>query len=151
MTKLLPTELIGSYALPSWLWIATERIEHQGDLGESDIDEILDDAANMTVWDQARAGLDVLTDGEMRRRDFIQNFYSRFTGLNELPPARRFGSAGYDQNPRYEVIDRITAPQGLGIVSEINHLKQVADQAIKICVPGPMTLTLPLILKGGYY
>src|SRR5262245_8359394 len=119
MTNLLPTELIGSYALPSWLWITLERIEHESDLGESDIRETLDDAVRIAVLDQERAGLDVITDGEMRRRDFIQNFYGLLTGLKQLPPARRFGSAGYDQNPRYQVVDRVTAPVGLGIEPEV--------------------------------
>src|SRR4029077_3007535 len=105
MKPLFPTELIGSYALPSWLWIALERIEHQGDLGETDIRETLDDAVQLAVLDQKRAGLDVITDGEMRRRHFIQNFYGLLPGLKRLPPARHFGPAGYDQNPRYEVLD----------------------------------------------
>ncbi len=150
MKYLLPTELIGSYALPSWLHIAIERIEHEGDLGETDIRETLDDAIFIAVNDQERAGLDVITDGEMRRRDFIQNFYGSLTGLRKIKPARAFGAAGYDQNPRYEVIDRVTAPQGLGIVPETSFLKSVTTKPVKICVPGPMTLATPLILKGGY-
>src|SRR5207248_7891139 len=93
---LLPTELVGSYALPSWLWIVLERLEQEGDLGETDIRESLDDAVNVAVLDQERAGVDVITDGEMRRRDFIQSFYGRLDGLRRLAPARRFGAAGYD-------------------------------------------------------
>jgi 5-methyltetrahydropteroyltriglutamate--homocysteine methyltransferase len=150
MTPLLPTELIGSYALPSWLWVVLERIEHQGDLGETDVGESLDDAVRIAVHDQERAGLDVLTDGEMRRRDFIQNFYGQLTGLKRLPPARRFGAAGYDQNPRYEVVDPVRAPAGLGIVPEVALLRAVTSKPIKVCVPGPITLSLPLILRGGY-
>lgn len=150
MPTLLPTELIGSYALPSWLWIALERIEHQGDLGETDIRELLDDAVRIAVLDQERAGLDIITDGEMRRRDFIQNFYGLLTGLTRLPPARNFGAAGYDQNPRYQVVDRVRAPTGLGIVPEVALLRAVTSKPIKVCVPGPITLSLPLILRDGY-
>lgn len=150
MNKLLPTELIGSYALPSWLWMVIERVEQRDTLGESDIREALDDAVNIALLDQERAGIDTVTDGEMRRRDFIQNFYGLMTGLNKLPPARILGAAGYDQNPRYEVVDRITAPEGLGIVQEVEYLKQHTDRPFKICVPGPVTLSLPLVLKGGY-
>jgi 5-methyltetrahydropteroyltriglutamate--homocysteine methyltransferase len=148
---LLPTELVGSYALPSWLWLAIERIENEGDLRETDVRETLDDAVKIAVCDQERAGLDVLTDGEMRRRDFIQNFYGRLAGLRKIEPTRTFGAAGYDQNPRYAVVDRVTAADGLGIVAELEQLREIAPRAaVKICVPGPMTLTLPLILKGGY-
>lgn len=150
MNRLLPTELVGSYALPSWLCVVMERIEQQGDLEETDIRETLDDAVNIAVLDQERAGLDILTDGEMRRRDFIQSFYGRLTGLRKLPPGRRFGAAGYDQNPRYEVMERVSAPNGLGIVPEIEYLREVTSKPVKICVPGPMTLSLPLILKSGY-
>jgi len=150
MNQLLPTELIGSYALPSWLWMAIERAEERGDLGESDIDETLNDAVNMALLDQQKAGIDVLTDGEMRRRDFIQNFYGLMSGLNKIAPKRTFGSAGYDQNPRYEVIDSVTAPNGLGIVEELDYMQTQTDKPYKICVPGPITLSLPLILKGGY-
>lgn len=150
MATLFPTELIGSYALPSWLWVVLERIEHEGDLGESDIRETLDDAVLLAVHDQELAGLDVITDGEMRRRDFIQNFYGLLTGLRRLPPARKFGAAGYDQNPRYEVIDRVMAPNGLGILDEVAQLKAVTKKPIKVCVPGPITLSLPLLVRAGY-
>jgi 5-methyltetrahydropteroyltriglutamate--homocysteine methyltransferase len=148
--RLLPTELIGSYALPGWLSLVVERAEARGDLGESDIEEALDDAVRVALHDQERAGLDVITDGEMRRRDFIQNFYGLLTGLRKLEPLRRVGAAGYDQNPRYEVIDRLTAPDGLGIVAELNKLRRETPASVKVCVPGPMTLALPLILVSGY-
>ncbi len=147
MTKLLPTELIGSYALPSWLHVT---LQHRGDLGADDLSEALDDAVRIAVFDQEHAGLDVITDGEMRRRDFIQSFYDRFTGLRALPPARRFGAAGYDQNARHEVVDKITAPRGLGIVEEFQFLRSLSGAPVKICLPGAMTLALPLILHAGY-
>ena len=147
MAKLLPTELIGSYALPSWLYIALDR---HADLGESDLCETLDDAVRLAVLDQQSAGLDVITDGEMRRCDFIQSFYGRLTGLRTLAPKRRFGAAGYDQNPLHEVIDKITAPTGLGIVEELLFLQAMTKGPIKVCVPGPMTLALPLQIKNGY-
>jgi 5-methyltetrahydropteroyltriglutamate--homocysteine methyltransferase len=148
---LLPTELVGSYALPSWLLIAEERQEHVADLGASDIAELLDDAVKIAVFDQEQAGLDVLTDGEMRRRDFIQGFYGRLAGVRELPPARRFGAAGYDQNPMYEVVDRVTAPTGLGIVPELACLRSLTSKPLKICLPGPLTLAQPLTFATDYY
>ena len=77
MAALLPTELIGSYALPSWLWVVIDRVESQNDLGEADLRETLDNAVNIALADQERAGIDIVTDGEMRRRDFIQNSMTR--------------------------------------------------------------------------
>jgi 5-methyltetrahydropteroyltriglutamate--homocysteine methyltransferase len=150
MPHLLPTELIGSYALPSWLWIVIDRIEAQDDLGESDLRETLDDAAAIALGDQLRAGVDIVTDGEMRRRDFIQSFYGRIQGVQSDAPERRFGAAGYDQNPRHQVVDRVAAPRGLGIAHEVEYLKQRTDRKFKICVPGPITLSMPLAITSGY-
>lgn len=148
--SLFPTELTGSYALPSWLHVVIDRAELRNDLGEADVAETLDDAVRIAVADQERAGLDVLTDGEMRRQDFIQGFFGLLTGVRKLSPARRLGAAGYDQNPRYEVIDRVTAPVGLGIRAELAFLKQHTSKPVKICVPGPITLTSPLTVLSGY-
>ena len=150
MEKRLATELVGSYALPAWLHIFQEWVEEQRELGETEIRETLDDAVKISVYEQEEAGLDIITDGEMQRRDFIQNFYGRLTGLRQLPPARRLGAAGYDQNPQYEVIDQVAAPEGLGIVAELDYLKTVTSKPKKVCVPGPMTLSLPLILRAVY-
>ena len=132
----LSTELVGSYAIPSWLWIALERVEEKDDLGDADLRETLDDAVSIAVIDQERAGLDVITDGEMCRRDFIQSFYTRIHGLVKLAPERRFGAAGYDQNPRYVATDRLSAPDGLGIVAEYARLAGLTSKPTKICVPG---------------
>ena len=73
-----------------------------------------------------------------RRRDFIQSFYGRLQGLRQLPPERRFGAAGYDQNPRYEVVDRVTAPGGLRIVTEIHYLKQITTRPVKVYEVDPL-------------
>jgi len=149
--KLLPTELVGSYAVPGWVWIALERVETQNDLGAVDIAELIDDSVSIAIADQENAGVDVLTDGEMARRDFIQSFYGRLTGVVTQSPSRRFGAAGYDQNPRHEVVGEVTAPNGLGIVDELRRLAN-ASKPTKICVPGPLTLAAPLIIRreSGY-
>ena len=145
---LYPTELIGSYALPGWL-IAFEERAAAEDLGDSDIGEALDDAVNVALFDQECAGVDVVTDGEMRRRDFIQGFYGRITGLTSLPPERLLGAAGYDQNPRYRVDGQLRATGGLGICAEVDYLRHLTDKPIKVCVPGPVTMSLPLLLPDG--
>lgn len=143
---LYPTEMMGSYALPSWLIALEERVAVTDDLGEADIAEALDDAVKVALFDQERAGVDVVTDGEMRRRDFIQGFYGRITGLTQLPPVRVLGAAGYDQNPRYLVDGSLHAADGLGICAEVDYLRRLTVKAIKVCVPGPVTMSLPLLL-----
>ena len=145
---ILPTSVIGSYALPGWLWTAVEAIR-AGKYGQTDARETFDDAVQLAVRDQERAGVDVITDGEMRRWMFVQGFYSHFTGLEELPPLRTQGVYGYDSPPRYRLVERITAPEGLGIVAELAFLRRHTERAIKMTCPGPLTLTIHMQARAG--
>ena len=81
---LIPTSTIGSYAPPSWLCVTLEAIG-RGEFGETDINETFDDAVRTAIADQERAGVDIITEGEMRRQDFVLGFYERLTGLEQLP------------------------------------------------------------------
>ena len=71
---LLPTSVVGSHALPGWLHSMVGEID-SGKYGETDIKETYDDAVDLAILDQERAGIDVITDGEMRRSFFVQGFY----------------------------------------------------------------------------
>ena len=110
--KLLPTSVIGSYATPGWLWTALDEIK-AGRYGSTDERETFNDAVNIAIRDQEKAGIDIITDGEMRRFFFVQNFYGRMTGLESQDPLRRTGLYAYDSVPRYIPQERITVPQGL--------------------------------------
>lgn len=145
---ILPTSVIGSYALPSWLWTAVEAIRADK-YGPTDIRETFDDAVNLAIRDQERAGVDVITDGEMRRWMFVQGFYDSFTGLEQIPPLRTQGVYGYDSPPRYRLLERITAPKGLGIVDEFRYLREQTEHAIKMTCPGPLTLTIHMQTRPG--
>ena len=79
MTRmLLPTSVIGSYALPSWLWLAREAMA-AGRYGARDIAETLEDATRLAIDDQIEAGVDIISDGEMRRTNFILGFYGHLS------------------------------------------------------------------------
>lgn len=145
---LLPTSVIGSHALPSWVWTAMEAIR-AGTYGPTDVRETLDDAVNAAIRDQERAGVDVITDGEMRRWYFVQGFYDLFTGLEKLEPLRTQGVYGYDSPPRYRVTDRVTCPDGLGITGEWNYARHQADHPMKVTCPGPLTLTIHMQVRKG--
>jgi 5-methyltetrahydropteroyltriglutamate--homocysteine methyltransferase len=145
---LLPTSVVGSHALPSWVWTAVEAIRADK-YGPTDIRETFDDAVNVAVRDQERAGVDVITDGEMRRWYFVQGFYESFTGLEQIPPLRTQGVYGYDSPPRYRVVDKVTSPQGLGVVPEFEYLRRNTDRAIKMTCPGPLTLTIHMQVRKG--
>jgi 5-methyltetrahydropteroyltriglutamate--homocysteine methyltransferase len=146
---LIPTTVCGSHGLPSWLHLVREAAE-AGRLGPADLQESHEDAVRIAIRDQIEAGIDVISDGEMRRVTFIRGFYDRLSGIRPLPIPRRLGPPNYDTHCPYEVVDRITAPQGLGIVDEYRFARPLAEGPLRVAVPGPITLLIPL-RRGGPY
>ncbi|HEU5315828.1 MAG TPA: cobalamin-independent methionine synthase II family protein [Chloroflexota bacterium] len=141
-TSLLPTSVIGSWAWPAWLHVALES-NARGELGPDDVAETQDDAVDLAIRDQEDAGVDVITDGEMRRAGFFTaSFYGHLTGLEELPPRRKVGVVGHDQRESYRAVGQVTAPNGLGLVAEYDYLRRRATRAagVKSTCPGPYTL-----------
>ncbi len=143
---ILPTSVIGSHAYPSWMLTGLEAIE-AGRYGETDRQELFDDAVNIAVLDQERTGIDIVSDGEMRRWYFVQSFYRRMGGLERLEPLRKVGVYGYDSVPRYRPTARVTIPRGLGIVEEFKYLQKRTQKRIKATCPGPVTLTIHIRIK----
>ena len=147
---LLPTTVVGSHGLPGWFHHALEGVD-AGRFGPTDARELYDDAVALAVADQVDAGVDVITDGEMRRWKFIQGFYSRMTGIEAQGTLRQLGPEGYDSVPRYEAKARIEVPHGLGIVEEFSHLRSITDHAIKATCPGPATLSIHIRERPSVY
>jgi 5-methyltetrahydropteroyltriglutamate--homocysteine methyltransferase len=147
---LVPTTVVGSHGLPSWLHLVREAAQ-AGRLGPVDLQEAADDAVRIAMRDQIEAGVDVISDGEMRRVTFIRGFYERLTGLRALPVPRRLGPPHYDTHAPFEVVDRVTAPDGLGLVDEFRFARPHAgERPLRVAVPGPMTLLMPL-RRGAPY
>lgn len=142
---LLPTTVVGSHAYPGWFYTALEEIE-QNRYGTTDAREALDDAVNAAILDQERTGVDIISDGEMRRWYFVQSFYRHMEGLTLQPELRKVGVYGYDMPPRYRPVERITVPKGLGIVEEFRYARQVATKPLKVTCPGPLTLGIHIQL-----
>ena len=149
LPKLLPTSVVGSHGLPGWVWLAREAMA-QGRLGALDVRELLEDATQVAILDQERAGVDVLTTGEMGRVRFIIGFYDSITGIRPLPAPRQLGQPLWDTNTPFEVVEKISAPHGLGIVDEYTLARTLTDKPLKATVPGPYTLLVPLKLGGAY-
>ena len=145
----LPTSVVGSHGLPGWVWLAREAME-QDRLGQSDLRELMEDATLVALADQERAGVDVVSTGEMMRVRFIIGFYDHITGIKTLPAPRKLGQPLWDTNTPFEVTGKITAPHGLGIVEEFKLARSLTNRPIKATVPGPYTLLVPLKLGGGY-
>ena len=146
---LLPTSVVGSHGLPGWVWLAREAME-AGRMGAIDVRELMEDATQAALLDQERAGVDVASTGEMMRVRFIVGFYDRLTGIRPLAPTRKLGQPLWDTNSPFEVVERIAAPEGLGIVEEFKLARGLTAKPIKATVPGPYTLLVPLKLGGGY-
>jgi 5-methyltetrahydropteroyltriglutamate--homocysteine methyltransferase len=137
---MLLTSVIGSYAWPAWLHTALEAARH-GEYGPEDMKEAQDDAVDLALRDQEDAGVDIITDGEMRRVGFFTaEFYGHMTGLRELPPRRKMGVGGHDQRESYEAVEPVQAPEGLGLVAEYSYARTRTKRPIKMPCPGPYTL-----------
>lgn len=143
----LPTSVVGSHCWPAWLssGIAAAR---RGEFGAADLAEMLDDAVDAALRDQEDAGVDLVSDGEMRRSGFFTaEFYSHLTGVRTVEPERRWGPSGHDQQHRFEVLEPIAAPHGLGVVEEFAYAQKRTSRPLKTTLPGPFTLSGRLI--GG--
>ncbi len=147
---MLKTSVIGSYAIPSWLISSTEAMS-RGEYGPLDVQETLDDAVDMALCDQEDAGIDIVSDGEMRRFGFFTaGFYGHLDGLQALEPLRKLGSGGHDQRERYEAVEPFSAPNGLGLVDEFLYANTRTERPLKVTCPGPYTLA-GRIQTGGIY
>lgn len=137
----LLTSVVGSHARPSWFVSGLDAAE-RGELGSADIAEMLDDAVDLAIRDQERAGIEVISDGEMRRAGFFTaEFYRHLTGVRPVAPARRLGAGGHDQQHRLVVVEPIAAPDGLGVVAEFEAARSRTARPLKVTLPGPYTLS----------
>ena len=113
--------------------------------------EMLDDAVDLAIRDQEAAGIDLITDGEMRRAGFFTaEFYRHLTGVRPLPADRRLGAGGHDQQHRFEVVEPIAAPNGLGVVAEFSYARGRTARPLKVTIPGPYTLSGRLTYGPGH-
>ena len=137
---LIPTAVVGSHGRPGW-WFAGVKAIERGEFGPADLEELLDDAADTAIRDMERAGIDIITDGEVRRLDgYVDSYYAIIKGIEPIPVRRRAGPWGYDQQTRYEAVGRIeTPPGGLGIVKEFEYLRTHTTRATKATCAGPLT------------
>src|SRR5687767_15561417 len=114
---LIPTAVVGSHGKPGW-WFTLVKAYEAGEAGPADLEEMFDDAADAAIRDMERAGIDIITDGEVRRLDgYVDSYYAIIQGIRPLAASRKVGPWGYDQQTRYEAVGPIeTPPGGLGII-----------------------------------
>lgn len=162
----LTTQLVGSYSKPNWL-IRHHRVTtpyHDGTFWRPDAEvlrEAQDDATLLSIADQERAGLDIITDGEQRRQRFDAYFF-RFQGLDTVNLApwtvsrRDMSFIEVDA----EVSDRLATAQAPRVVGELGwpgpialedlrFLKRHTSRPVKMTVIGPLTTACRLV--NEYY
>ena len=137
---LIPTAVVGSHGKPAW-WFTLVKALEAGQAGPADLEEMFDDAADTAIRDMEGAGIDIITDGEVRRLDgYVDSYYAIIKGISPLPVQRKVGPWGYDQQTRYEAVGRIETPSGgLGIVKEFEYLKARTRRRTKATCAGPLT------------
>jgi 5-methyltetrahydropteroyltriglutamate--homocysteine methyltransferase len=132
---ILPTTVVGSYSMPGWLErLKTEYFARR--ISRHDLDEIHDTAVKAAIKDQEVAGIDIITDGELRRDNMIDYFVERLPGVQIDRSSKKFYYDFYDSS----VIGKLPiAP--LGLVGDFRFLVANTERETKFCVTGPHSLT----------
>jgi 5-methyltetrahydropteroyltriglutamate--homocysteine methyltransferase len=148
MEPRIPTSLVGSYAQPEWL-IDRERLRGRfpprvraTELWRIDpqyIEEAQDDATRLAILDQERAGLDVVTDGEMRRESYSNRFATALDGVDVDNPGTALDRSGHP-NPVPRVVGPVARRRPVQ-VRDAEFLLAHTSRTTKMTVPGPFTMS----------
>jgi 5-methyltetrahydropteroyltriglutamate--homocysteine methyltransferase len=142
----LPTTVVGSYSVPEWL----ERLKteyYQRRISASHLAEIHDVAIKAAVKDQELAGIDIVSDGELRRDNDIDYFLARMPGVHIPQRAKADYYDYYDA----EVSRPLPAGEGvsLGLATDFGFTRQLTDRPVKFSFTGPFSLSRR-IRNGAY-
>ena len=146
--KILPTTVVGSYVQPDWLVdrdmlksMVPPRVRAR-DIWRIPPDQLEDaqDAATLAaIHDMENAGIDIITDGEIRRESYSNRFATALSGVDIDNPAEVPGRSG-----KPITVPRITGPihrTRAVEVRDVEFLRGNTDRTIKITMPGPFTMT----------
>jgi 5-methyltetrahydropteroyltriglutamate--homocysteine methyltransferase len=153
---LLPTSLVGSYAQPDWLidrkklagrFPPRVRAKELWRVAPEFLDQAQDDATLIAIRDQERAGLDIVTDGEMRRESYSNRFATALEGVDIDNPGTALDRSGHP-NPVPRVVGKVRRKHPVE-VRDVQFLRANTDRMIKITVPGPFTMSQQA--QNGFY
>jgi 5-methyltetrahydropteroyltriglutamate--homocysteine methyltransferase len=140
---ILPTTVVGSYSMPGWLErLKTEYFARR--ISRHELDEIHDTAVKATIKDQEVCGLDIVTDGEVRRDNMIDYFAERLPGVQTDHTSKKFYYDFYDSVVRGKL-----PMASMRLADDFRFLSQFTERATKFCVTGPHTLVKRI--KDEYY
>ena len=145
---LFPSTIVGSYPQPDWL-IDREKLSKQfpprtraRELWRIDpayLSAAQDDATRLAIQDQERAGLDIISDGEIRRESYSNHFATALDGLDLDNPGQTL-----DRSGERVYVPRIVGPirrkHAVG-VDDVKFLRAHTDRRIKFTIPGPFTMS----------
>src|ERR1700724_3200289 len=148
MATLLPTVLVGSYPQPDWLidrqklagrFPPRVRAKELWRVAPEWLEQAQDDATLLAIRDQERAGLDIITDGEMRRESYSNRFATALDGVDIDNPGTALDRSGHP-NPVPRVVGKIRRKRPVE-VRDVQFLRANTDRMIKVTVPGPYTMS----------
>ncbi len=148
MPKLLPTTLVGSYAQPDWLidreklakrFPPRVRAKELWRIPPEYLAQAQNDATLLAIRDQERAGLDIVTDGEMRRESYSNRFATALEGVDIDNPGTALDRSGHP-NPVPRVTGKVRRKHPVE-VEDVKFLRANTDRMIKMTVPGPFTMS----------
>ncbi|WP_312428387.1 uroporphyrinogen decarboxylase family protein [Achromobacter sp.] len=147
MSILLPTTLVGSYAQPDWLidrkrlgdrFPPRVRAKELWRVAPEWLEQAQDDATLLAIRDQETAGIDIITDGEVRRESYSNRFATALEGVDLDNPGEALDRSGHP-NPVPRVVGKIRRKHAVQ-VRDVQFLRVNTDRQIKITVPGPFTM-----------
>ena len=145
---LLPTSLVGSYAQPEWLidrkklagrFPPRVRAKELWTVPPEHLAQAQDDATLLAIHDQERAGLDIITDGEMRRESYSNRFATALEGVDIDNPGTALDRSGHP-NPVPRVAGKVRRKHPVE-VDDVKFLRAHTTRTIKITMPGPFTMS----------
>jgi 5-methyltetrahydropteroyltriglutamate--homocysteine methyltransferase len=144
---LLPTTVVGSYPQPDWLVDRARlgrrlpprvRARELWRVPEELLEQAQDDATLIAIRDMERAGVDIVTDGEMRRESYSNRFATALDGIDLDNPGVAIDRTGHE-NPVPRVVGPIRRSRPVE-VRDVEFLRANTDRPIKITLPGPFTM-----------
>ena len=144
--KLLPTTVVGSYPQPDWL-VNREMLSKTVPRVRMDIwrvskpwlEQAQDDATVLAIRDMERAGIDIITDGEMRRESYSNRFATALEGIDTEKPGKVKARSGHE-TPVPRVVGKIRRTRAVE-VRDMQFLRTNTDRVAKITLPGPFTMS----------
>jgi 5-methyltetrahydropteroyltriglutamate--homocysteine methyltransferase len=143
----LLTSLVGSYAQPEWLIDRSKlagrfpprvRAKELWRIAPEFLAEAQDDATLLAIRTQEDAGLDIITDGEIRRESYSNHFATALDGVDIDNPGTALDRSGHP-NPVPRISGPIHRPYPIQ-VDDLRFLRERTDRTIKMTVPGPFTM-----------